>query len=131
MAAHRILVAAHPAGVRRLKKVLAGHELTTVETLDEARQALDGQQFCCMVLGIQFDESRMLKLLEQVRSEERLAAPVVCVIGMKGRLSDTAIEAFDQAARALGAREVLDMTDIPDDERGNLTLRQAIDRFAG
>ncbi len=102
-----------------------------METLDEARQALDGQQFFCMVLGIQFDESRMLKLLEQVRSEERLAAPVVCVIGMKGRLSDTAIEAFDKAARALGAREVLDMTDFPDDERGNLTLRQAIDRFAG
>jgi len=129
MAAQRILVAAHPTGVRRLKKVLAGHELTTVGTLDEARQALDGQQFCCMVLGIQFDESRVLKLLEQVRSEERLATPVVCVIGMKGRLSDTAIEAFDQAARALGAREVLDMTDFPDDERGNGALRIAVDRI--
>jgi DNA-binding NtrC family response regulator len=101
MAAQRILVAAHPAGIRRLEKVLAERELMKVQTLDEARQALERQQFCCMILGIQFDESRMLKLLEHVRSEERLHTPVVCVIGMKGRLSDAAIDAFDKAARAL------------------------------
>ncbi len=100
-----------------------------VETLDEARQALEGQRFCCMVLGIQFDESRMLKLLDHVRSKERLHTPVVCVIGMKGRLSDTALDAFDKAARALGAREVLDVTDFPDDERGNRALRAAVDRL--
>jgi CheY-like chemotaxis protein len=125
----RVLVAAHPAGIRRLEKVLAGRELMKVQTLDEARQALERQQFCCMILGIQFDESRMLKLLEHVRSEERLHTPVVCVIGMKGRLSDAAIDAFDKAARALGAREVLDMTDFPDDDRGNGSLRQVIDRL--
>jgi DNA-binding NtrC family response regulator len=129
MAAQRILVAAHPAGVSRLKKVLEGHDLIVVNTLGEARQALKGQRFCCMVLGIQFDESRMLKLLEHVRSEERVATPVVCVIGMRGRLSDAAIHAFDKAARALGAREVLDMIDFPDDERGNDRLRGIIDRL--
>jgi len=131
MAGQRILVAAHPAGIRRLEKVLAGHELMIVETLDEARQALAGQGFCCMVLGIQFDESRMLKLLDDLRSQERLDTPVVCVIGTKGRLSDAAIEAFEKASRVLGAQEVLDMTSFPDDERGNLSLRRAIERFAG
>lgn len=128
MARKRILVATHPAGRQRLEKVLAGHELVFVDTLDQARRTLEAHRFRCIVLGVQFDESRMLRLLDQL-SGKRLPAPVVCVIGIKGRLSGAAIGAFDQAARALGAREVLDMTDFPDDERGNGSLRGVIDQL--
>jgi DNA-binding NtrC family response regulator len=129
MAERRILVAAHPAGMQRLEKVLAGYEVMFVETLEEARRVLDGERFCCLVLGVQFDESRMLGLLDHVRSEKHLPTPVVCVIGIKGRLSRTALDAFDKAARALGAREVLDVTGFPDDEQGNRALRAAVGRF--
>lgn len=122
-----ILVAAHPAGASRLKKVLAGHDLTLVDTLAEATQALERGEFSCIVLGVQFDESRMLKLLEHIRSDKRLPTPVVCVVGIKGRLSAAAIAAFDQAARALEAHAVIDLSDFPDDEQGNAQLRGLID----
>ena len=124
-----ILVAAHPAGTVRLQKVLAGHELTFVETVEQAKQALARRAFSCVVLGVQFDESRVLRLLDELRSQRRLTAPVVCVVGIKGRLSHIAIGAFDQAARALGANAVLDMTDFPDDQQGNARLRGVIDRL--
>lgn len=131
MAQRPILVAAHPAGTQRLQKALAGHELVFVETLDQARERLEGGEFACVILGVQFDDSRTLKLLEDLSAQQRhLATPVVCVIGIRGRLSNAALCAFDQAARALGARAVLDMTEFPDDERGNSGLRGLIDQFA-
>ena len=126
MAEERILVAIASAGRQRLEKVLAGHEVVFVETLAQARQALTGKPFGCVVLGVQFDESRTLRLLDDLRPAEHPAAPVMCVIGAKGRLSRAALDAFGKAARALGAREVLDMADYPDTERGNGALRQAI-----
>jgi hypothetical protein len=121
-----ILVAAHPAAAARLRKVLAGHELTFVATVGEAQLALQRGHFPAIVLGVQFDESRMLRLFQHLRSEKHLTTPVVCVIGIKGRLSGAAIDAFNKAARALGAQAVLDLTEFPDDERGNARLRGII-----
>jgi DNA-binding NtrC family response regulator len=129
MAEERVLVATAPAGKRRLQKVLAGHELVFVDTLDEARAVLERQRFCCLILGMQFDESRMLRLLDHLRSHRHLPAPVVCVIGIKGRLSEAAMGAFEQAAKALQVSEVLDMADFADDARGNERLHAALQRF--
>ena len=123
-----ILVAAHPAGSQRLRKALAGHELMFVETLEQARSALEGAKFCCVILGIQFDDSNNLWLLDYLRSQKRDdATPVICVIGIRGRLSPAALAAFDQAARALHATEVLDLEQYPDDEPGNARLRQIVE----
>jgi CheY-like chemotaxis protein len=125
-----ILVAAHPAGCRRMQHVLAGHDVTCVESSEVAKQALEHHDFSGIVLGLQFDESRMLELLEHLRSQPRQAeVPVLCVIGVRGSLSDGALRAFAQAARALGAREVLDSADFPDDERGNRALRRIVDQL--
>lgn len=123
-----ILIAAHRAGAPRLKKLLADHELSFVGTLDEAKRTLGRRQFSAIVLGVQFDESRVLALLDHLRRQTRLSTPVVCVIGIRGRLSDAALKAFEQAATALGASAVLDMEDFPDDERGNERLRRVVDR---
>ena len=123
-----ILVAAHPLGSRRLKKVLAGRELTFVQTLGQAKELLDCRQFSGFVLGIQFDESRVLELLEHLRARAQLAAvPVVCVIGFRGRLSGGALHAFSEAACVLGARAVVNAGDFPDDPAGNLALRNSIE----
>ena len=128
MAAEPILVAAHAAGSQRLEKALAGHELMFVQTLEEARSALERAKFCCVILGIQFDDSNNLWLLDHLRSHKRDdATPVICVIGLRGRLSPTALAAFDQAARALQATEVLDLEQYPDDEPGNARLRSILE----
>ena len=123
-----ILVAAHPLGNQRLRKTLAGRELTFVQTLDEAKRALEGQAFSGFLLGIQFDDSRVLELLEYLRSHPKTArVPVVCMIGIRGRLSEAALCAFAQAAHALGARAVLDASSFPDDEAGNAALREVLE----
>lgn len=125
-----ILVAAHPLGNQRLRKTLAGRELTFVETLDEAKRTLEQQAFSGCLLGIQFDDSRVLELLEHLRSQPKTArVPVVCMIGIRGRLSGAALSAFAQAARALGARAVLDACSFPDDDVGNEALREILERL--
>jgi CheY-like chemotaxis protein len=129
MLPNRILIATAPSGLQRLQKVLAGCELVPLHTLEEARSILDSGRYECIVLGIQFDESRMLKLLQHLRADPRhrnIAA--VCVIGAHGRLSDVALEAFRKAARALDAAAVLDINDYPDDSAGNARLRESIEQ---
>jgi CheY-like chemotaxis protein len=125
-----ILVAAHPLGSQRLKKALAGRELSFVGTLEEAKRVLAQQTFSGVLLGIQFDDSRVLELLEHLRAQPKTAGiPVVCMIGIRGRLSGAALSAFAEAARALGAREVLDAADFADDPGGNAALREALERL--
>lgn len=71
----------------------------------------------------------MLRLLEEARWHKALPTPVVCVIGMRGRLSLAALHAFEQAAQALGASAVLDMAKFPDDRPGNERLQTIIREF--
>ena len=124
-----ILVAAAPAGVQRLERALHGYRLVPVANMDEAKEALAQRHFACAILGVQFDESRMLEVLGYLRADERYRAiPAVCVIGIKGRLRGGAIGALDQAARALDARQVLDMDAFPDDAEGNDRLRSEVER---
>ena len=66
----RILIATAPSGLQRLQKVLAGCHLASPHTIDEARSMLREGRYGCIVLGIQFDESRTLKLLQHLRTDE-------------------------------------------------------------
>jgi hypothetical protein len=129
MLPERILIATARSGLQRLKKVLAGCELVPLHTLEEARNVLDAGRYECIVLGIQFDESRMLRLLQYLRAQEaHRSIAAVCVIGARGRLSEVALEAFRKAARVLEAAAVLDINDFPDDPEGNARLRTAIEQ---
>jgi CheY-like chemotaxis protein len=129
MSETKILVATARAGACRLQRVLVDHELVLVSTVEEAKHALEQQRFACIILGVQFDESRMLELLDNLRSDgKHRNIPMVCVIGIRGQLSGTALGAFEQAARALQAKAVFDMAEFSDDEAGNRQLRRLIEQ---
>ena len=129
MSEGRILVATARAGACRLQKVLVDCELVLVSTVEEAKQALEQQRFAGVILGLQFDESRMLELLEYLRADGRYASvPVVCIIGIRGQLSGAALGAFDRTCRALGAKAVLDIADFSDDGADDRRLRRLIEQ---
>lgn len=121
-----ILVAV--AGAERLQRILVGHHLTMTESVEEAKAELQKREFAMVILGVNFDESRMFELLRLVRTYKvNQLTPVVCMLTTPSRLSDVAIEGLDHAVKAMLANAFLNLNKFPDDEAGNARLRRIID----
>jgi PleD family two-component response regulator len=114
--------------VERLKRILAGHELTVAASVEQAKAELQKREFAAVVLGVHFDESRMFELLRLVRTyRTNQLTPVVCMLTSASRLSDVAIEGLDHAVKAMLANAFLNLHRSPDDEAGNARVRRIID----
>jgi PleD family two-component response regulator len=110
-----ILVADHSDA--RLSAILAGHELTFVRTLDEAKAVLAVRVFDLIVIGVHFDESRMFDLLRLIRWQERhRATPVVCVLTVDFARHAVAGEGLEIAVKALGGTAYVDLKASGDGE---------------
>ena len=121
-----ILLAVEDA--ERLKRILAGHQLTLAASVDQAKAELQKREFALIVLGVHFDESRMFELLRIVRTyKTNQLTPVVCMLTTVSRLSDVAIEGLDHAVKAMLANAFLNLHRFPDDEAGNARVRRIID----
>lgn len=124
----RVLVAVSDETRPRMEKVLAGHELVIARSSMEAEKALATHEFGLIVLGVNFDESRMFELLAYVRAQERHhVVPVLCVLGSSRRLTAMAVEAIDRAAKAMLANAFLWLEKFPDDETGDARIRRIAD----
>jgi PleD family two-component response regulator len=124
----RILVAVGAGSLARIERVLRGHELVVAQDTAQAEQALLQQNFGLIVLGVNFDESRMFELLAYVRAQERhKVTPVLCVLGPGGRASEMAVEAIDRAAKAMLANAFLWLAKFPEDEEGDRRIRRIAD----
>jgi CheY-like chemotaxis protein len=120
-----ILVADHADA--RLSALLSGHELTFVNTLDEATRTLTGRNFDLIVIGVHFDESRMFDLLRHVRWQERhRATPVVCVLTAEFARHAIAAEGLEIAVKALGGTAYVDLK-----TRGDSEVRRIVDELLG
>src|SRR5204863_3167121 len=76
----QVLVANAPEMDGKIRDCLPGHDLTFVRTMHEAIHALRHDGFQLIVIGLDFDEHRMLELLQYVRSlPQYRESPVVCV----------------------------------------------------
>lgn len=121
-----ILVAVEDA--ERLRRILAGHELTLPASVEQAKAELEKREFALIVLGVHFDESRMFELLRLVRTyEANQLTPVVCMLTTTSRLSDVAIEGLDHAVKAMLANAFLNLRKFPDDAQGNARVRRIVD----
>jgi PleD family two-component response regulator len=124
----RVLVAVSDETRPRMEKVLAGHDLVIARNSMEAEKALATHDFGLIVLGVNFDESRMFELLAYVRAQERHhVVPVLCVLGSSRRLTAMAVEAIDRAAKAMLANAFLWLEKFPDDEAGDARIRRIAD----
>jgi hypothetical protein len=108
----KVLVADVPEMDRTIRDCLPGHELVFVRTMREAIAALRRDGFGMIVIGLHFDESRMIELLSYVRTLRRYDnAPVVCVQGIEVALPDVVLKSIDVAVKALGGTAFLDLRD--------------------
>ena len=63
----RILLAVTADMRERMRRILGRHELTFVETSEQAMAALE-ERHGIVILGVHFDDSRMFSLLGDIRA---------------------------------------------------------------
>ena len=96
----------------KVRDCLPGHDLTFVRTMPQAVRELRHDGFQLIVIGLEFDDHRMLELLQFVRSLPHYAAvPVVCVHAEYLNLNDAVMKNIDVAVKALGGRAFLNLGD--------------------
>jgi CheY-like chemotaxis protein len=108
----KVLVADVPEMDRVIRDCLPGHDLLFVRTMREAVAALRRDGFRVVVIGLHFDESRMIELLSYVRTMRRYDdAAVICVQGIEVALPEAVLKSIDVAVKALGGTAFLDLRD--------------------
>ena len=127
----KVLVADIPEMDEKIRECLPGHELKFVRTMPEAIRALRHAGFQLVVIGLHFDESRMLELLQYVRALPAYRdVPVVCVHGdhLNLNLNEAVIRNIDVAVKALGGIAFLNLGDGALDYKLDCSF---LDRVAG
>jgi PleD family two-component response regulator len=124
----RILLAVTPDVLERFQRILERHELTPVDSADQAMRALDSHH-SMVILSVHFDESQMFSLLGDIRAHSGYRKiPILCVLGERGRyITDIAIEGLDHAVKAMRANGFLDLQHFQDSEQGNARIRRIVD----
>ena len=108
----RVLVADIPEMDEKIRECLPGHDLSFVRTMYDAISKLRRDGFQLIVIGLYFDESRMLELLQYVRGLPRYKdSPVVCVHADHMNLSGAVMKNIDVAVKALGGIGFLNLAD--------------------
>jgi DNA-binding NtrC family response regulator len=108
----KVLVADVPEMDDKLRECLPGHDLFFVRTMVEALRALRRDGFQLVVIGLTFDESRMLELLQYIRGLGHYKeVPVICVHGEHLNLSEAVMKNIDVAVKALGGVAFLNLGD--------------------
>ena len=75
----RILIASKRHAYTRLFAILPDYELSFVSTFDELQYILEHGQFQLIMIGVDFDESRMFDALHYVRADKtRDSVPILC-----------------------------------------------------
>jgi len=123
----RILIADTRENDRRLAAILSGHELVFARALGEAQRLLTERKFDLILIGVNFDDSRMFDLVRHVRSTGQAEPPVACVRSHRFQSPALSIEGLEIAARAAACNLFLDLTKYPDDTAGNAEARKLLE----
>lgn len=116
----------------RLRAVLPDGELHLVFNTANALNVLRGGAFDLVLIGMVFDESRALELMRRIMADPTLhKAPIVGIRGARTGYRVLPPAVFDMPMRAMGAADVIDFRDIPNDEAGNASIRQRLHRACG
>jgi len=125
----RVLIAAVPAAAVRLRRILCAHAPVAVQTLQDAQDALSRERFSLVVLGVYFDESRMFDVMSYARASAlNREVPIVCVLGVRGKLSDATVRMLREIIETMSACEFLNLVAIPDDDAGNARVLSRLAR---
>ena len=104
-----LLVADAPEMGSVIRWCLFDCDFTFVDTFAEAVNKLGEKVFSMVLIDLHFAESRMLDLLEYVRSLAQYEnVPVVCVQGTNLPVNPVVLDSLKFAVKALGGRTFLD-----------------------
>jgi DNA-binding NtrC family response regulator len=117
----RILIADVQEGVDRLARVLSEeHSLVFAKSLSDAKKLVSHWDIDAIICGIQFDDSRMLELLSEIKSSGLNGhIPFICFRQASTEISASSEHATDLAACSLGACAYInasEITEVTDDE---------------
>src|SRR5688572_20586903 len=120
----RILTAVHPDTVERISRILHGHKLTVVQTIEAAKKALDTDAVDLIFVGARFDESRMFDFLEFLRAHvEHRKIPIAAAVVIPMKMTPEALKGMSHAAKIYGASLFVNLNDFPDDPVSNDRVR--------
>ena len=106
----KVLIAEGPGMSTEIRDSLSRYEVISVRTFDEAQRALAQDSFRLILIDLQFEESRMVELLEHLRSLGNYkGVPIVCVQGTDRRVSSSIRQNMSRAVRALGGKAFFDL----------------------
>lgn len=124
----KILVADTPEGDRRISAILSGYDLAFVRTLGEAQRLLAREKFALVLIGVNFDDSRMFDLLRHLQATgAHVGCAVICMRSQHFGSHAITIEGLEIAAKALGCNLFLDLTWYADDATGNGAVRTLLE----
>ena len=124
----RILTAVAPDTEERVRRILTGHDLVLVNTLDAATAALRGDTIKLIFVGARFDESRMFDLLDYLRKDaQHRKIPFVAAIVADLSMAVETVRGLAHATKIFGASVFVNLNDFPDDATENARLRIIVD----
>lgn len=124
----RILTAVNPDTAERISRILHGHDLQIVQTMDAAKAALDAGDIQVIFVGARFDESRMFEFLDFLRKHvQHRKIPIAAAIVIPTPMKETAIEGLAHTTKIYGASLFVNLNDFPDEPISNNRVRLIIE----
>ncbi len=124
----RILTAVAPDTEERVRRILTGHDLVLVGTLEAARAALHGDTIKLIFVGARFDESRMFDLLDYIRKDaQHKKIPIVAAIVAGFGMASETVRGLAHATKIFGASVFVNLNDFSDDAAENARIRIIVD----
>src|SRR4051812_12884179 len=128
-AAKTILIATVPQAAERLRRIL-GADVRMPTIFEEAAQLLRDERMALAIIGVHFAESRMFELLSFARgSVANRDTPIVCVLGIRGGLSEGLIRSIASTVNAMPGCVFLNLAALADDDAGNAKVLAFVEGF--
>jgi hypothetical protein len=126
---YRILIAVHPDAAERVHRILDGHDLRVVKSIDAAKASLDADEIDLIFLGARFDESRMFEFLEYARERHRTVPLAACILAPT-TMRQATIDGLSHTAKLYGARVFVNLNESPDEPVENKRVRLMLEELA-
>jgi hypothetical protein len=121
---YRILTAVNPDTAERISRILQGHELVIVQTIEAAEAQLDTDGFELIFVGARFDESRMFDFLDFLRNHvEHRRIPIAAAVVIPTKMTPESLKGMSHAVKIYGASLFMNLNDFPDEPVSNNRVR--------
>jgi CheY-like chemotaxis protein len=125
----QVLIADNPEDAVSLTRILSGHQLVVVHTMEAASVRLHAQTFDLIVIGLHFDDSQMFELIREAKTIPANAGkPIICFCSRNTKMARIMHESLVVTTSVLGAWMYLNEHAYNVYQNPDAELRRVIDR---